>query len=67
MLDVMAVDVGNALGDLTARHAAAEREDLVSNVVDNFSWCLTGHQFVVKLVTAAENFNVVEEVGVDCW
>jgi len=65
VLHVVVVEVSNALSDLTARNAAANGEDLVTDLCGNFSWSLTCDKFVVKLVTATEDLDVVEEVGVD--
>jgi hypothetical protein len=65
VLEVVVVDVSNALGNLAARKAAAKIEDLLTDLRDNVWRSLTRHKLVVESVAATVNLNVIQEVRVN--
>lgn len=67
VLEMMVVKMGNSLCDFTSRDSTIKRQDLVSNLLSDFTWCLTSHEFVVKAVTTSINFDIIKIVRIDGW
>jgi hypothetical protein len=65
MFEVMVVKMSNSLCNFTARNSTVKRQDLVSDLLGDFTWCLTCHEFVVEAVTTSENFDIIKIVRVD--
>ena len=65
VLDVVAVDVGDAGGDLGAVESAAEVEHLGADLLVDVGGALQLEQVVVKVVAATDYLDIVDVVGVD--
>lgn len=65
VLDVVVVEMGNALGDLAAWHSAVELEDLVTDGVGNLAGRLLVQELVVESVTPSEHLHVIQEMRID--
>jgi len=66
VLEVIVINVSNTLSNLAARNAATNRENLLTNFLNNVRRSLTSHKLVVKGITASVNLNVIQEEWVDC-
>ena len=65
VLHVVVVKVSNTLGNLAAGDSAADREDLVADLLHDLRWGLTSHQLVVELVATTEDLDVIEVMRID--
>ena len=58
---MIVINVSNTLSNLAARNAATNRENLLTNFLNNVRRSLTSHKLVVKGITASVNLNVIQE------
>lgn len=67
LFDVVVINAGNSLGNLASWDSSAESEHVLTNFgVDGF-WRLGGQELVVEVVSASDDLNIVQVVGVDGW
>ena len=67
VLQVIVVDVSDALSNLRSRNSAALHKDLGTDLLGNLRRSFLGKQLVVEAVAATENFHIIDEVGVNGW
>jgi len=67
LLDVIVINVGNSLGDLTSWESSAELDHLFTDFGVDGLWALGGQKLVVEVVSASDALDIVEVVRVDGW
>ena len=62
LLDVVVVDMGDSLGDLTSWPSSAQGEHVSADVTVEGCWALGGQELVVEVVSSSDYLNIVEIV-----
>ena len=67
VLHVVVIDVGHSLGDFTARQSSTELEHIGTDLCVNGLRSFGVQQGVVKMISATNDFNVIDVVAIDGW
>lgn len=65
LLDVVGVDGGDSLSDLSSRDSAAELQEVQTDLLVEASGGLVGQELVEQVVSATEDLDLIEVVRVD--